>query len=58
MSALDCRKHAENCLSWAQRPIAPYLRDDMLALAERWLQLADEAEATVERASGEPRLRV
>jgi hypothetical protein len=44
MSALDCRKHAENCLSWAQRPIAPYLRDDMLALAERWLRLADEAE--------------
>ena len=43
--SLDCRRYAQQCLDAAERA-PPDEREDLLEIAEAWLALARDADAT------------
>jgi hypothetical protein len=44
----ECREHAKNCLRLAEEATLPETKAKFRALAQRWLDIAADLEATVE----------
>ncbi len=44
LDAKTCRSHGEHCRELATKSTIPFVRDDLLRMAELWLRLAKERE--------------
>jgi len=43
----ECRKHAKTCLKLAEEATLPEVKPRFEALAQRWLEIASDLEATM-----------